>query len=103
MKPNEHSHGNGAEGQRSTPPADASNETPRYWRSVNDLQQSDTFQDALAREFPEGGPDDVSGVSRRRFLQLMGRVRRAGRHHGLHDGQGIHPALQEPPRGPHAR
>jgi MoCo/4Fe-4S cofactor protein with predicted Tat translocation signal len=72
MKPNEHSHGNGAEGQRSTPPADASNETPRYWRSVNDLQQSDTFQDALAREFPEGGPDDVSGVSRRRFLQLMG-------------------------------
>jgi len=44
---------------------------PKYWRSLDELEQTDAFKDALTREFPEGA-DTIDGVDRRRFLQVMG-------------------------------
>lgn len=43
----------------------------KYWRSLDELAQSEDFKQALDREFPEGA-DSVEGVDRRRFLQVMG-------------------------------
>ncbi len=42
-----------------------------YWVSLGELEQTQEFQDALHREFPEGA-SSLEGVDRRRFLQLMG-------------------------------
>jgi MoCo/4Fe-4S cofactor protein with predicted Tat translocation signal len=49
------------------------NDTRRstYWRSLEELEQTDEFRELAAREFPEGA-DTLDGVDRRRFLQLMG-------------------------------
>ncbi|PIE24306.1 MAG: molybdopterin oxidoreductase [Planctomycetota bacterium] len=62
MKPTSISDGSGS----------SESEKPRYWRSLDEREQSSVFQEALAREFPEGATDAPEGVSRRRFLQLMG-------------------------------
>jgi MoCo/4Fe-4S cofactor protein with predicted Tat translocation signal len=43
----------------------------RYWRSLEQLEGSAEFRELAAREFPEGA-DQLDGVDRRRFLQLMG-------------------------------
>ncbi len=50
------------------------NETPRarYWRSLDELQQSSDFEQYLDREFPVAASEFPEGVSRRRWLQLMG-------------------------------
>ncbi|MEZ4386023.1 MAG: TAT-variant-translocated molybdopterin oxidoreductase [Candidatus Krumholzibacteriia bacterium] len=42
-----------------------------YWRSLEELAQSDEFQAQLAREFPGGIEPPASSVTRRRFLQIM--------------------------------
>jgi len=42
-----------------------------YWRSLQDLAQSDDFRRQLENEFPGGIEPETSGVSRRRFLQIM--------------------------------
>jgi len=42
-----------------------------YWRSLNELAQSDEFQQHLDQEFPGGVETPAGGVSRRRFLQIM--------------------------------
>ncbi len=43
-----------------------------YWRSLQELAQSDEFRRQLENEFPGGiEPPDAGGVSRRRFLQVM--------------------------------
>ncbi|QDT38231.1 TAT-variant-translocated molybdopterin oxidoreductase [Stratiformator vulcanicus] len=45
---------------------------PRYWRSLKEFQQSPEFDEFLHREFPQGASEFPEGVSRRRWLQLMG-------------------------------
>lgn len=43
-----------------------------YWRSLNELQDSPEFREMLHREFPVAASELSEGVSRRRWLQLMG-------------------------------
>jgi molybdopterin-containing oxidoreductase family iron-sulfur binding subunit len=42
-----------------------------YWRSLEELAQSDEFRRHLEQEFPGGIEPPAAGVSRRRFLQIM--------------------------------
>ena len=44
---------------------------PRFWRSLDELAETEEFQELLHREFPELGGRAPGGVSRRRFMQLM--------------------------------
>ncbi len=44
----------------------------QYWKSLDELGASPEFQGYLDREFPEGASELDSGVSRRKFLQVMG-------------------------------
>ena len=46
--------------------------TKRYWRSINDLEQTAEFKELMAAEFPAGPEEEWTSSSRRRFLQLMG-------------------------------
>ncbi|XZE52480.1 TAT-variant-translocated molybdopterin oxidoreductase [Planctomycetaceae bacterium SH139] len=51
------------------------NTTPsssRYWRSLDELQKTPEFEQFLHREFPVAASEYPEGVSRRRWLQLMG-------------------------------
>ena len=43
-----------------------------YWRSLEELHDKPAFQEYLHREFPEAASLASEGVSRRRWLQLMG-------------------------------
>ncbi|MBL6704590.1 MAG: TAT-variant-translocated molybdopterin oxidoreductase [Planctomycetaceae bacterium] len=43
-----------------------------YWRSLNELQGTPQFEEMLHREFPEAASELPDGISRRRWLQLMG-------------------------------
>ncbi|MFK7734958.1 MAG: TAT-variant-translocated molybdopterin oxidoreductase [Pirellulaceae bacterium] len=43
-----------------------------YWRSVNQLTESAEFEEHLQREFPQAASEFPEGVSRRRWLKLMG-------------------------------
>lgn len=45
--------------------------TQGYWRSINELDQTPEFQQFVEREFPQAASEFPSGVSRRRWLQLM--------------------------------
>jgi MoCo/4Fe-4S cofactor protein with predicted Tat translocation signal len=44
----------------------------RYWRSLEELADSETFQELLHREFPRQASALLDAVSRREFLKLMG-------------------------------
>ncbi len=45
----------------------------RYWRSLGELRQDDAFiNDYLNREFPIAASEFPDGVSRRRWMQIMG-------------------------------
>jgi molybdopterin-containing oxidoreductase family iron-sulfur binding subunit len=44
----------------------------RYFRSLDELQKTPEFQKFLDREFPQAASEFPEGVSRRRWLQLMG-------------------------------
>lgn len=44
----------------------------RYFRSLEDLQRTPEFEQFLEREFPKAASEFPEGVSRRRWLQLMG-------------------------------
>jgi molybdopterin-containing oxidoreductase family iron-sulfur binding subunit len=44
---------------------------PRYWRSLEELAESEGFQELLDREFPRQASEWAEGVSRRRALELM--------------------------------
>ncbi len=44
----------------------------RYWRSLNELHQTPEFEQHLQREFPVAASEYPSGISRRRWVQLMG-------------------------------
>ncbi|WP_442483784.1 TAT-variant-translocated molybdopterin oxidoreductase [Aeoliella sp. SH292] len=45
---------------------------PKYWRSLDQLENSAEFQEFMHREFPVAASEFPAGVSRRRWLQLMG-------------------------------
>ncbi len=49
----------------------AGSQVSPYWRSLDELQSTDAFQEFLAREFPQAASEFPEGVSRRRWLQLM--------------------------------
>ena len=42
-----------------------------YWRSLDELAQTEEFEEMLHREFPEQATEWSDGVSRRNFLKLM--------------------------------
>ncbi len=44
----------------------------RYWRSLSELEDSQDFQQFIDREFPVAASEYPEGVSRRRWMQLMG-------------------------------
>ena len=44
----------------------------QYWRSINELENTEEYQNFLHREFQEGASVLESDVSRRSFLKLMG-------------------------------
>ncbi|MGL4513802.1 MAG: TAT-variant-translocated molybdopterin oxidoreductase [Lacipirellulaceae bacterium] len=44
----------------------------QYWRSIQELEHTDAFQEFLHREFPQAASEFPEGVSRRRWMQLMG-------------------------------
>jgi MoCo/4Fe-4S cofactor protein with predicted Tat translocation signal len=43
-----------------------------YWKSLDQLMETEEFQDYLKHEFPAGADTWLDPVGRRRFLQLMG-------------------------------
>ena len=43
-----------------------------YWRSLNELENKPEFLEILHREFPQAAAEYPEGISRRRWLQLMG-------------------------------
>lgn len=45
---------------------------PLYWRSLSELRGQEVFDQYLDREFPVAASEFPSGVSRRRWIQLMG-------------------------------
>jgi len=45
---------------------------PEYWRSLEELANTDAFQEYLHREFPEQASEFTDPVGRRQFLRLMG-------------------------------
>ncbi len=48
------------------------NKSQKYWRSLAELEQTPEFQEFLHREFPVAASEFPTGISRRRWLQLMG-------------------------------
>ena len=44
----------------------------KYWRSLDELQGSDEFDQAIEHDFGDAAPPEMDGLSRRRWLQLMG-------------------------------
>ncbi len=56
----------------SSPSAVADQAKPRYWRSLSELHQREDFQQYIDREFPVAASEFPEGVSRRRWMQLMG-------------------------------
>ncbi len=47
------------------------NKNNKHWRSLEQLADSDKFREQLENEFPGGIDTPVSGLSRRRFMQIM--------------------------------
>ncbi len=51
----------------------AADSGPRFWRSLEELAETEDFQERLADEFPEGASMWTGGsLGRRRFLKLLG-------------------------------
>ncbi|MBN1218243.1 MAG: TAT-variant-translocated molybdopterin oxidoreductase [Anaerolineae bacterium] len=44
----------------------------KYWRSLEEIAETEAFQDFLQHEFPQGADQWFNPVSRRNFLKLMG-------------------------------
>src|SRR5436190_5204611 len=43
-----------------------------YWRSLEELAETDSFQEFLHREFPRQASEWTPAMNRRNFLKLMG-------------------------------
>jgi MoCo/4Fe-4S cofactor protein with predicted Tat translocation signal len=50
--------------------ADKTMNGPKYWRNLDELMETEGFQEAVAREFPEGA-GDLDGMNRRHFMKIM--------------------------------
>ena len=57
---------------KDTPSEPRSAKAPRYWRSISELKGSERFDQYLNREFPVAASELPEGVSRRRWMQVMG-------------------------------
>ncbi|MEM8737716.1 MAG: TAT-variant-translocated molybdopterin oxidoreductase [Planctomycetota bacterium] len=44
----------------------------RYWRSLHEYAQSPELVEKIAQEFPDYDPDELLGMSRRKFMKLAG-------------------------------
>ncbi|MBB6429445.1 TAT-variant-translocated molybdopterin oxidoreductase [Algisphaera agarilytica] len=44
----------------------------RYWRSLDEYSNSPELLEKIAQEFPEYDPDELLGMSRRKFMKLAG-------------------------------
>jgi MoCo/4Fe-4S cofactor protein with predicted Tat translocation signal len=58
--------------QLSTPNPEPPTPNPHYWRSLDELAESEEFEELLHREFPERASEWSDAVGRRKFLKLMG-------------------------------
>ncbi len=59
--------------QSDAPDSNGSSEKPRYWRSLSQFKGDEQFvSDFLHREFPVAASEFPEGVSRRRWMKLMG-------------------------------
>jgi MoCo/4Fe-4S cofactor protein with predicted Tat translocation signal len=72
--------------QASPTNTDRTQRTQGYWRSLNELDQTPEFQQFVEREFPQAASEFPSGVSRRRWLQLMSASIALGGAAGCHYG-----------------
>ena len=45
---------------------------PKFWRSIDELQNTPEFQAAVEKEFPSAAQEWVDPVTRRGFLKVMG-------------------------------
>ena len=43
-----------------------------YWRSLDELEQTAEFREAVQREFPDDDWDRLPPATRRQFLKVMG-------------------------------
>ena len=48
------------------------NQSKKYFRSVEQLEGTPEFEEFLQREFPQAASEFPEGVSRRRWIQMMG-------------------------------
>ncbi|MGB7327643.1 MAG: TAT-variant-translocated molybdopterin oxidoreductase [Rubripirellula sp.] len=56
----------------STSEATQEKSRPQYWRSLSEFRGGEEFEQYLDREFPVAASEFPEGVSRRRWMQLMG-------------------------------
>ncbi|MGI9471775.1 MAG: TAT-variant-translocated molybdopterin oxidoreductase [Rubripirellula sp.] len=57
---------------RGESPAQGERKKPSYWRSLSEFRGQEDFNEYLDREFPVAASEFPEGVSRRRWMQLMG-------------------------------
>jgi molybdopterin-containing oxidoreductase family iron-sulfur binding subunit len=69
---------------------------PQYWRSLGELERDPQFEAMLQREFPEAASEFPDGVSRRRWLQLMGASLALGGLSGCWEKEIISPFVSRP-------
>jgi molybdopterin-containing oxidoreductase family iron-sulfur binding subunit len=53
-------------------PSMSTDKSRSYWRSLEQLQETDEFRNWMHREFPVAASEFPEGMSRRRWMQLMG-------------------------------
>jgi molybdopterin-containing oxidoreductase family iron-sulfur binding subunit len=51
-------------------PSESDLKGPHYWKSLDELAETDGFKNYLHREFPEGA-SELDGVNRRQFMKVM--------------------------------
>lgn len=77
--------------------AETDNNVKQFWRSMSELEGTKEFDAALTREFGTDVGEDSSGVSRRRFVQVMGAsLALAGASGCRWDKQNIHSFTRAP-------
>lgn len=47
-------------------------QSPNYWKSLNELANNEEYKNYLEREFPEGASELKDGMTRKNFLRIMG-------------------------------